>query len=172
MVWILSLGVLFLLLFMIAPRMFCRPDRTSLLTQIFYAHRGLFDNEGDAPENSMKAFQKAVDAGYGIEMDIQLTKDAQLIVFPDATLKRMCGVHGKVCDYTWEELSSMKLKNSEEKIPLVSEVLQLVNGKVPLIIEYKMYQSSKRLCEIGNELLSRYNGAYCIESFHPHVLMW
>ena len=157
--------------FLVAPRMINKPD-VSVLKGIHYAHRGLHDNSSDAPENSMKAFRKAVEAGYGMEMDVQLTKDDKLVVFHDATLKRMCGVDGNVWDYTLEELQGFRLKNSEEKIPAFSEVLKLVDGKVPLIIEYKMDRPLTKVCELGNELLREYKGVYCIESFHPFALMW
>ena len=90
-----------LYLFLIAPRMFKRANRTPFMN-VHYAHRGLFDNASDAPENSLLAFKKAVDAGYGIELDVQLSKDNQLVVFHDASLKRMCGVDGKVWEYTLE----------------------------------------------------------------------
>jgi glycerophosphoryl diester phosphodiesterase len=110
--------------------------------------------------------------GYGMEMDIQLTKDDKLVVFHDATLKRMCGVDGNVWDYTLEELQKFRLAKSQETIPSFDEVLKLVDGKVPLIIEYKMDRPLTRVCELGNELLSSYQGIYCIESFHPFALMW
>lgn len=169
---ILVIILLALYLFLVAPRMIHGADPTSFMGNIFYAHRGLFDNESDAPENSLAAFGKAVDAGYGMEMDVQLTKDDKLVVFHDATLKRMCGVDGNVWDYTLEELQGFRLKNSEEKIPAFSEVLKLVDGKVPLIIEYKMDRPLTKVCELGNELLREYKGVYCIESFHPFALMW
>lgn len=152
--------------------MICRADRTPFMSHVFYAHRGLFDNESDAPENSLAAFRKAVDAGYGMELDVQLSKDDKLVVFHDATLKRMCGVEGNVWDYTLEELQMFKLKNSKETIPTFEDVLKLVDGRAPLIVEYKMDRPPTKVCELGNELLSRYKGAYCIESFHPFALMW
>ena len=93
---------------MIMPRMTGKPDTEAFMHHL-YAHRGLFDNESDAPENSMKAFKKAVDAGFGIEMDIQLTKDNEVVVFHDGKLERMCGVMGKVNEYTFEELSLSRL---------------------------------------------------------------
>ncbi len=164
--------LLVLYLFLAAPRMINRADRTPFMKNIFYAHRGLFDNESDAPENSLTAFKKAVDAGYGIEMDIQLTKDEKLVVFHDATLKRMCGVEGNVWDYTLEELQQFRLAKSNERIPSFEEVLNLVAGKVPLIVEYKLDRPLTKVCELGNELLSQYKGDYCIESFHPFAVMW
>ena len=105
---IILIILLLLYLFLVAPRMIQRADRTAMMEHRFYAHRGLFDNESEAPENSLAAFQKAVDAGYGMELDVQLTKDDRLVVFHDATLKRMCGVDGNVWDYTLEELQKMK----------------------------------------------------------------
>lgn len=169
---ILLLVLIVLYLMLVAPRMFHRADRRPFIGNVFYAHRGLFDNESDAPENSLAAFKKAVDAGYGMEVDVQMTKDEQLVVFHDATLKRMCGIEGNVWDYTLEELQTFHLKDSKETIPSFAEVLNLVDGKVPLIVEYKMDRSLTKVCVLGNELLSQYHGVYCIESFHPFALMW
>ena len=169
---IILLILLVLYLLMTAPKMINRADRIPFKQHPFYAHRGLFDNDSDAPENSLAAFRRAVDMGYGMEMDIQLTKDDKLVVFHDATLKRMCGVDGNVWDYTLEELQKFRLAKSQETIPSFDEVLKLVDGKVPLIIEYKMDRPLTRVCELGNELLSSYQGTYCIESFHPFALMW
>ena len=167
---LIILLVLYLLL--VAPRMINRADRTPFMGNVFYAHRGLFDNESEAPENSLAAFRKAVEAGYGMEMDVQLTKDDKLVVFHDASLKRMCGVEGKVWEYTLKELKQFHLAGSKETIPTFEEVLNLVNGRVPLIIEYKLDRPLTRVCELGNELLSKYEGVYCVESFHPFALMW
>lgn len=158
-------------LLMIMPRMRKKPS-TEILVKHLYAHRGLFDNETDAPENSMKAFKKAVDAGFGIEMDVQLTKDDVAVVFHDGKLERMCGVKGKVMDYTFEELQQFSLAKSNEKIPLFTEVLKLVDGKVPLIIEYKIETTDTKVCEIGDRILCDYKGVYCIESFNPFGVHW
>lgn len=166
---IAALAILYL--FLVAPRMFHKPDRSHLYG-VYYAHRGLFDNKTDAPENSILAFRKAVDAGYGIELDVQLSKDGIPVVFHDATLKRMCGVEGNVWDYTLAELQQMKLANSNETIPTFADVLTTVGGKVPLIIEYKLDVPQTKVCELGNELLSKYSGPYCIECFHPLALLW
>lgn len=158
-------------LFLIAPRVIGKPDRSALMG-VHYAHRGLFDNDSDAPENSLKAIQKAVEAGYGIEFDVQLSKDDVPVIFHDASLKRMCGVDGKVWEYTLEELQKMKLANSNEKIPTLEQVLGVVDGKVPLIVEYKMDRVDTKVCELGNAILEKYNGVYCIESFHPFAVKW
>ena len=169
---LIVLMVLIIIYFlMIAPRMINRADRTKFYG-VHYAHRGLFDNDSNAPENSLAAFQKAVDAGYGIELDVQLSKDDKLVVFHDATLKRMCGVDGKVWDYTLEELQQMKLLNSNETIPTFEQFLEIVDGKVPFILEFKLDRAQTRVCELANEMLKNYKGVYCIESFHPLALIW
>ena len=113
-----------LYLFMIMPRILGRPKRKPYLG-VYYAHRGLHDNRTSAPENSMPAFRKAVEAGYGIELDVQLTKDGIPVIFHDFTLERICGVSGKPGDYTFEELQEMKLLQTEEKIPSLQEFLEM-----------------------------------------------
>lgn len=172
---IILLVLLVLYLFLIAPRMFNKPNRNRLMG-VHYAHRGLFDNKTAAPENSLAAFRLAVENGYGIEMDVQLSKDGIPVVFHDASLKRMCGVDGNVWEYTLAELQQMKLASSDETIPTFAEVLETIGGKVPLIIEYKLDQVQTKVCELGNELLTayeqKYNAPYCIESFHPLAVIW
>ncbi len=141
----------------------------------FYAHRGLFDNQTDHPENSLKAFQRAIDHGYGIEMDVQLTKDNIPVVIHDDTIDRVVFNHtGKVCDYTYEELKTFHLCDSQQTIPTMQEFLDLVRGQVPVIIEYKVKESDTELlvCQIVNKMLEQYEGLYCIESFNPRVPLW
>lgn len=173
---IIIIGIVLLILiavylFMVSPRMFQKPDRSPFFG-VHYAHRGLFDNETQAPENSLNAIREAVEAGYGIEFDVQLSKDDIPVVFHDASLKRVCGIDGKVWEYTLEELQKMKLANSNQTIPTLAQVLEVVAGKVPLIVEYKMDRVDTKVCELGNELLKNYKGMYCIESFHPFAVKW
>jgi glycerophosphoryl diester phosphodiesterase len=167
-VLIVLVVLVLLYLFLIAPRLWKKPDRTPYMG-IHYAHRGLFDNTSDAPENSLAAFRKAVEAGYGIELDVQLSKDKKLVVFHDATLKRMCGVKGNVWDYTLEELKQFKLADSEEKIPTFDQVLSLVNGKVPLLIELKDQPNNGYVDKVINRLKS-YKGEFAIQSFNPFYI--
>lgn len=168
-VFIIILAGLYLLAVM--PRMLGKPDTIPFRGRM-YAHRGLHDNASEAPENSMRAFQRAVEAGYGIELDIQLTKDKVPVVFHDFTLQRVCGVEGKVRDYTYEELQQFPLCKSREHIPKFSEVLALVNGRVPLIVEFKIEWMDLSLCPIADKLLREYQGPYCMESFHPLGVFW
>ena len=141
--------------------------------QKLYAHRGLYNNEGNAPENSMAAFHKAIRAGYGIELDVQLTRDRVPVVFHDDTLKRACNVPGRVDTYTYKQLREFTLFQSNQRIPRLDEVLALVNGRVPLIIEHKIEpRHNLAVCRIVAKLLEKYNGPYCIESFHPMGVHW
>lgn len=169
---ILVLVILILLyLGAVMPRMGKRPDYSGLMGY-YYAHRGLHDNSGPAPENSMAAFQKAVEAGYGIELDVQLTKDRIPVVFHDETLKRVCGAPGKVRDYTFRELSAFPLLKSTERIPAFRDFLQMVDGRVPLIIEIKIHEKADTVCSLADGLIRDYKGVYCVESFHPLALRW
>lgn len=140
--------------------------------QTKFAHRGLWDMSRGIPENSMPAFKRAVKNGYAIEFDVHLTADNKLVVFHDSSLARMCGVQGKIEDMTWEELSSLKLMNTDCHIPLFSEVLAEVDGKVPLLIELKLPSTDTKMCPFVYEELKNYNGKYLIESFNPFALCW
>ncbi len=167
----IAAAVIVLYLLAIMPRMVHKPDKKPFLG-VLYAHRGLHDNEGDAPENSMRAFEKAVKAGYGIELDVQLTKDRIPVVFHDFTLERICGVKGKVQDYTYEELQRFRLCRSEERIPRFEDFLKMVGGRVPLIVEYKVEWTDVGVCPLADGMLRDYKGTYCIESFNPLALLW
>lgn len=165
----ISTGILYLLAVM--PRMVKRPD-LSLFKKRYFAHRGLHDNEGDAPENSMAAFRKAVDADYGMEFDVHVTKDGTPVVFHDGKLERMCGADGEVEDYTYEELQQFTLGKSEERIPKLEDLLLMIQGRVPLIVEIKSEKADVSDCAVIDRLLRSYSGEYCIESFNPMVLWW
>lgn len=156
---------------MIMPRMFRRPD-CSLFERELFAHRGLHDNSSDAPENSLAAFRKAVDAGFGIEFDVHVTKDHIPVVFHDFRLDRICGKEGIIEEHTYEELQQYRLCGTKETIPALSEVLALVDGKVPLIVEIKSESTDLSSCAIIDQMLRAYRGPYCIESFNPLVLFW
>lgn len=164
-----ALAAVYLLAIM--PRMVHRGDFKPFLGWL-YAHRGLYDNNTEAPENSMNAFQKAIQAGYGIELDIQLTKDDVIVVVHDFDLNRICGVDKKVRDVTYEELLTYTILQSGQKIPTFEEVLNLVDGRVPLIIEYKLPGMDTRLCVQADAMLQKYEGDYCVESFHPLAVLW
>mgnify|MGYP000875205489 CR=1 FL=1 len=145
-----------------------RVDRPSAQ---LYAHRGL--HGPGVPENSMAAFRRAKERGLGVELDVQMTKDGQLVVFHDATLDRMCGANGKISDLTYDELMRYRLAGSDERIPLLAEVLDLLGG-VPVICEIKPYNgnSSPALCERVCSKITEYPGEVWIESFSPLIVRW
>jgi glycerophosphoryl diester phosphodiesterase len=153
-------------LFLIAPS-----GRKKQTTEFFeknginYAHRGLHGN--GVPENSLEAFRLAVNSGFGIELDVHAVKDGVPVVFHDATLNRMVGVDGRLADYTSEELEGMRLLGTEEKIPTFREVLELVDGKVPLIVELKQNAGESGVASAAAELLKDYKGDFVVESFDP-----
>lgn len=153
---------------MIMPRATEKPDMSKVLVD--YAHRGLFDRT--VPENSLGAFRRSVEHGFGIELDIQLTADKKVVVFHDYTLKRMCGVDIKLSDLTLAQLREYKLGDSQETIPTLREVLRLVDGRVPLLIELKGENGDDSLCFHAARLLDEYDGPYMVESFNPLLLRW
>ena len=132
-----------------------------------YAHRGLFG--ADIPENSLAAFKAAVNAGFGIELDIQLSHDGEVMVFHDYSLKRMTGRDAKLSELDLSELKSLSIGGGES-IPTLDEVLLLVDGRVPLLIELKGENTDISLCKLAAEKLDKYNGSYCVESFNPLLL--
>lgn len=136
-----------------------------------YAHRGLHDEQ--IPENSMAAFRAAKQHGYGVELDVQMTRDNQLVVFHDSDLRRMCGVKGKLKQFTYEELKNFPLKGSKERIPLFSDVLKLLDT-TDIICELKNNNGNFNyyFCERVCEEIKDYKGNICIESFSPFLLNW
>lgn len=166
---LIVLIVLFIVL--IAPRTIGQAD-LSRMEGYHYAHRGYHDGNVTVPENSLSAFQAAIDAGYGIELDVQLSSDKVPMVFHDADLDRICGTEGKIWDYTCEELQQMKLFGTEETIPTLAEVLELIDGQVPILVEYKMDKVDTDVCAMSHELLKDYDGPYAVQSFHPFALFW
>ena len=164
-------GVLGLSICMLRPEM----EKTrsfAIFEHTMIAHRGLFNNASEVPENSLAAFQRGMECGFGMELDVQLTKDGKLVVFHDFDLKRMCGVHKKLTESTYAELQQYLLKNSTQKIPLFSDVLNLIGGKVPLVVEIKVGFDYKATTEAAAAMLSEYKGIYCIECFNPLAWVW
>lgn len=131
------------------------------------AHRGYHDKDKGIPENSMLAFKRAIDENYLIEFDLHLLKDGKVVVFHDDNLKRMTGIDALIKDKTYEEIKQLKLLDTNERIPLFSEVLNLVNGKVPIVIELKYDTKCGFLEDKVLEILKDYKGKYAIKSFNP-----
>ena len=149
-----------------------RKDRLEAFEKQYIAHRGFHDNASFNPENTMPAFEKAVEKEYGIELDVQLTKDKIPVVVHDYDLKRVAGTARRIEDCTFEELKNYPLFRSGQTIPALQDVLRMVAGRVPLIIELKVERKFRETCEAVAKLLDYYHGTYCIESFSPLALWW
>jgi glycerophosphoryl diester phosphodiesterase len=141
----------------------------SWLANIPIAHRGLHD--GSKPENSMPAFRAAIKHGYPIELDIQLSADGVITVFHDYNLKRMTGRDRLMKDVSSDELSSLFLAGTKHSIPTLQQVLELVDGSVPLLIDIKSAEISARLENILCLQLKHYNGEFAILSFNPFTIL-
>ena len=171
MIWFITcFAVIFAMLggwsWLIAPQMDKKPDFTAL-SGFDYAHRGLHKLSDGVPENCLTGFKLAEESGYGMEFDLQLTKDKKVVVHHDATLLRSCGDDVAIADLTYAELRRYRLFGTDEHIPLFSEVLGILKGQTPLIIELKSYNDPAELCELAMEELEGYKGHYCVESFDP-----
>ena len=157
--------------FLVAPGKASRRQKAPFIG-VNFAHRGLHSRDKSIPENSLEAFRLAAQAGYGIELDVQLSKDGQVVVFHDDTLDRVCGVHGNVCDRTYAELRELRLCGTEQRIPLFSQVLETIAGRGALIVELKSGKRNRELCEKTYDMLEDYRGDVCIESFDPRIVCW
>ncbi len=155
------IGVLiFLYFFAICP---ANGRKAAAFDGKYIAHRGF--HGGDIKENTIPAFKKAIELGYGIELDIQLSSDKVAVIHHDYTLKRVFGIDKKVSELTARELRIIG-------VPTLSEVLEIIGGRVPLVAEIKGESSDTEVCEKAAELLDNYDGIYCVESFNPMHLRW
>ncbi len=147
-------------------------DAWERLFQPAIAHRGLWSPNG-APENSLGAFQAACAAGYGIELDVQLSADGEAIVFHDEDLERMTGVPGRLCDHTAAELSALRLKGSDERIPTLLETLALVGHRAMVHVELKTpFGQVGPLEQRVHEVIIDHNGPVCVIGFNPYSHAW
>lgn len=135
------------------------------------AHRGIHNNI-DVPENSLSAFENALNLNLPIELDVRLTKDLELVVFHDGNAKRMTGIDVNIEELIIEQISSLNLLNTNEHIPLLQDVLSLIDGQVLIDIEVK---ETKKIKEITDKLMStlkHYNGNVIIKSFSPKIIKY
>lgn len=150
----------------IIQRVYDKDKYRDLLRRPF-AHRGVHN---EYPENSLPAFEKAVEMKLGIELDIHLTKDEQIVVFHDDNLSRMTGVNEYIKYLTYEQIKDYKLNDTAYGIPLLKQVLDLVKEKVPILIEIKTNNNMKKLVPKLKTELENYRGSIFIQSFNPFVL--
>lgn len=158
-------------LFLVAPGRVDKNHYPWLMGRCF-AHRGLYTADQAIPENSLRAFARAVEAGYGIELDVALTSDGKLVVFHDDSLERMTGAPGKIWEHSFDELQRLGLAGTAEKVPLFEDVLRQIDGRVPLIVEIKNGPRPDKVCSMTYDRLRDYAGRYCMESFNPFMVAW
>jgi len=142
------------------------------LTDKPIAHRGLHSGNDIVPENSLAAFRAAMAHGFPIELDVQLSADGEIFVFHDEHLGRMCAVDKRIKEAYAEELKTYRLLGSSEIIPTFGQVLNLVDGSVPLLIEIKNFGKVGLLESSLYNALKQYRGAYAVQSFNPISLRW
>jgi len=139
------------------------------LTSKPFAHRGLHSGK-DCPENSLRAFKKAVEKGIPIELDARVIADGEIVVFHDDHLERMTGAAKNIEEQDFKSIQELRLLGSREGIPTLRQVLELVNGKVPILVEIKNNQNKKGIEEILAKVLSGYTGPFAVQSFNPVTL--
>jgi glycerophosphoryl diester phosphodiesterase len=137
-----------------------------------FAHRGLHDQAVGIPENSLAALKAAMDRGYGIELDVRGLASGEPVVFHDVTLARMTGSKGRIADLSRGDLAGLRLSGTGERIPLLAQALDLVAGRVPLLIEIKNEGQPGALERGVRERLAHYAGPFAVISFNPFTLGW
>lgn len=136
------------------------------------AHRGLWTRDG-APENSLGAFQAACQAGYGVELDVQLSADGEAVVFHDDALKRMTGAEGKIADYTAADLAQMRLAGTDEYVPTLLETLAVIGRRAMVHVELKTpHGQVGPLEQRVHEVLMDHVGPTCVIGFNPYSHAW
>jgi len=136
------------------------------------AHRGLWSAKG-APENSLTAFEAAAEAGYGVELDVRLSADGEVMVFHDDRLERMVGRQGRLCDYTAAELGAMRLKDTRDPVPTLGQVFDLIDGAALIHIELKTRPGEEGpLDEAVAALVDGYAGPLAVIGFNPQSHLW
>ena len=144
------------------------PDNLFWLKNTPVAHRGLWGN--GVPENSLTSFDAAAKAGFAIETDIYMTTDGVPVCFHDKTLERTTDGSGFIYEKSLADLKKLHLKGSEEKIPTLKELLDVIGGRTPLLIEIKDQPNGKSLVCTAVDILKKYDGAFAVQAFNPFYL--
>lgn len=150
-------------------------EQTAPFQNLYCAHRGFYEKDQSIPENTLRAFERAVENGYGVELDVQLTKDGEVVVFHDDTVDRETEFKGRVDSFTLEELQNMSLfgtKGEKLGIPLFTDVMNVLDGKSPTIVELKSTDNYPELCEKTLKILRTCKGPFCVESFDVRIVHW
>ena len=146
--------------------------KSSWLVEQPIAHREFHSGDGECPENSLLAFERAADRRFAIELDVHILSDPNVVVFHDGNTNRMTGIDGQLTTLDSGQIKRMRLKDSEQRIPLLKEVLDLVRGCVPLLIEIKSIRKVGRLEKSLVRTLKDYSGPFAVQSFDPYSLKW
>ena len=165
---VLGLALIIFCVYLLLIRTKRAHDKIAAYRGLNLAHRGLH-GEG-AAENSISAFRRAMEAGFGVELDVRLSKDGELVVFHDDTLTRVAGVEGRVDELTLAELRECRLLDTDDTIPTMREVFDLVDGRIPILIEIKEKTGSTAVTEKLLAELKSYDGPYIVESFNPMAI--
>ena len=144
--------------------------RSKWFVNIKLAHRGLHNDI--YPENSLGAYENAIKHGFAIELDVRVLKDGNLAIFHDPNLQRMCGVDKNIEDITLDEMKSYRLLSSDYTIPTLQEVLELVDGKTPIMIELKPVKRRSKIEEKVYNVIKNYQGEIAVKSFNPLTMLW
>lgn len=134
------------------------------------AHRGLFDEK--CPENSLSAIKRAIKNKLAVEIDVTSLADGTIVLFHDEKLARMTGKDGFISNCNYADISKYTLVGTKEKIPTLAEALEVIDGKVPVIIEIKNYGKIGGTEKAVWKALQGYKGEYAITSFNPYTLEW
>jgi glycerophosphoryl diester phosphodiesterase len=142
------------------------------LLETYICHRGCHNGNSTCPENSLMAFETAVRKGLAMELDVQLLADGEIVVFHDSNTLRMTGVDTLITNCEAHQLSDMRLMGSDQTIPLLDDVLDLVRGEVPLLIEMKGFGGMGSFGKRILQKLEGYDGPFALQSFNPKALLW
>lgn len=144
----------------------------SFLKDNLYAHRGLHQKNKKIYENTLSSFDEAIKHGYAIEIDTNILKDGTIVVFHDRNLKRMCNRDLVLKDVNYSDLKDIKIKDSTEYIHTLKDVLDHINGRVPLLIEIKPFGNKRAHAKAVYEHIKAYKHTVAVQSFNPYIVLW
>lgn len=142
----------------------------SWLKHDFIAHRGFHNQNLNILENTKEAFEYALQKEFSIECDLNMLKDGTVVVFHDKNLNRLCSVDKDLKDLSIHEIRNIRLKDKKSSIITLEELIQIVKGKKPLLIELKPFNNPKIFVDRVMDVLKDYHGPYALFSFHPMIV--
>lgn len=168
--WVTAFVLVVIAVFSVKRFNYSVPQHAAWLRDTPIAHRGLHNSRFD--ENSLGAFTNAISGGYGIELDVRLTKDGVPVVIHDDNLDRLFGVDNSVSKIPLADLKELKLPKSGEAVPTFAEAMAHIGGQVPVLIEVKDFGLPGKLEAKVLDILEGYEGEYALQSFNPLVCRW